>query len=174
MQDMNRWTSYLLLLALVGCSSPRVVNTRLDSADLVAMTDAMVQSMLADDSLAGRTVDSPAMVIVADRVVNRTNDILPDGEKRAFTGRLRALLNASPALSRRNMQFVQNRDLSGPNRVSPTHALTATFYADTVAERQRRTDTYLCAFQLTDLTEDRILWEDRYETKKTVVRNEMD
>jgi len=70
--------------------------------------------------------------------------------------------------------FVQNRDLSGPERVSPTHALTATFYADTVAERQRRTDMYLCAFQLTDLTDDRILWEDKYETKKTVVRNEMD
>jgi hypothetical protein len=171
---MNRWITLSLLFVLTACSAPRVDNTRLGSADLTAMTDAMVQSMLADESLAERTTESAPMVIVADRVVNRTNDILPDGEKRAFTGRLRVLLNASQALNRRSMQFVQNRDLSGPNRVSPTHALTATFYADTVAERQRRTDTYLCAFQLTDLTDDRILWEDRYETKKTVVRNEMD
>jgi len=171
---MRKWLCYILLFMLAGCSAPRVDNTRLGSADLAAMTDAMVQSMLADEALAGRATDAPAMVIVADRVSNRTNDIIPDGEKHLFTARLRALLNESAELRRRNMQFVQNRDVSGPQRVSPTHALTATFYADTQAERQRRTDTYLCAFQLIDLTDDRVLWEDRYETKKTAVRGKYD
>jgi len=174
MRPMAKWCTFGWLALMVGCSAPRVDHTRLGSADLVAMTDAMVRSMLADDALAGRSTESPAMIIVADRVSNRTNDILPEREKQAFTARLRALLNQSPELDRRNMQFVRNRDRASSDRVAPTHALTATFYADTQAERQRRSDMYVCAFQLTDLANDRILWEDRYETNKSVVRGKYD
>lgn len=174
MQPMSKCCTFAWLGLLVGCSAPRLDNTRLGSADLVAMTDAMAQSMLADGALAGRSSESPPMIIVADRVANRTNDILPEREKQAFTARLRVLLNQSPELERRNMQFVRSRDLAGPNRLTPTHALTATFYADTRAGRRQRSDAYVCAFQLTDLRTDRILWEDRYETKKSVVRGKYD
>lgn len=162
------------VVLLVACSPPRVQTTRLDADDLVAMTDAMVASLLRDPVLAERSAASPLMVVVADRVSNRTNDILPDREKQAFTARLRAMLNVSPAIAARNIQFVQARDRPGPDRVAPTHALAATFHALTVADRDIRSDTYLCAFQLIDLASDRVIWEDAYETKKTVLRNEMD
>ena len=59
-------------------------------------------------------------------------------------------------------------------RRTATHALTATFYSVTTATRQARTDSYLCSFQLLDLSSDRITWEDRFEVKRGVLRNRMD
>jgi len=61
MRPMSKWCTFAWLTLMVGCSAPRVDNTRLGSADLVAMTDAMVRSMLADAALAGRSSESPAI-----------------------------------------------------------------------------------------------------------------
>jgi len=58
--------------------------------------------------------------------------------------------------------------------LKPTHALAATFYGLTTATRSGRTDTYVCAFQLLDLSDDRVRWEDSYEVKRAVVRNRLD
>lgn len=172
----------MLAMSAAACSAPRVDNTRLASSDLVVMTDQMAASLakaLPEPPSAG-----PGWIVTLDRVVNRTNDIIPDGEKWAFMARLRAQLAQTPDLKSRGVQFIlpaaqraqlNERQSNSPADLHPpTHALTATFYALTTAGRQSRTDTYLCAFQLLELGTDRILWEDKYEIKKAVLRNSYD
>lgn len=157
------------LLALVGCSAPRVNNTRLIADDLIAMTDQMAESITADADF-GAKRDEP-WIITIDRVINHTNDIIPEGEQRAYLARLRALLNLAKVP---HVQFVREAELSGPNRLLPTHAITAEFYAITRADRSARSDFYLCAFSLQDLKTDKLIWEDRYEVKRQVIRSKMD
>ncbi|MDH3584509.1 MAG: penicillin-binding protein activator LpoB [Phycisphaerae bacterium] len=177
------WILPLLSMA-VACSPPQVANTRLGSGDLVQMTDRMAASLLASTAIGERAAASPAWVITLDRVVNQTNHIMPAGERWAFAARVRAKLAESPALAGRNLYFVlpaeraaklklRQPELPGQRRTA-THALTATFYSVTTATRQARTDSYLCSFQLLDLASDRIVWEDRFEVKRGVVRNRMD
>lgn len=163
-----------MLLAIGGCQSPRVNNTRLGGEDLVAMTDQMVMSLMNAEAVADRDSASPPWVIAADRVVNRAADIIPDREKHAFVARLRALLNASSDLKQRNIVFVQDVERSGEGRMLPTHSLTATFYAATEYSREVRADAYVCAYQLLDLRNDQVMWEDRYEVKRQVIRHAFD
>jgi hypothetical protein len=161
-------------LALVGCGGPRVQTTRLTAVDLVAMTDKMAVSLMRERAVARRGADSTPWRIAADRVVNDTNDIIPEREKQLFLARLRALLNQSQALGRRNITFVREVELSGEGRARPTHALTAMFEAITHADRRRRSDFYLCTFQLIDLGDETVVWEDRYEVKRSVARSRFD
>lgn len=154
---------------LAGCSAPRVNNTRLVADDLIVMTDMMAQSITGDADFAAQR-DRP-WIIATDKVINHTNDIIPEGEQQAYLARLRALLNQAGVP---HVQFVREVELSGPNRTRPTHALTAEFYALTRADRTARSDMYVCAFALQDLSTDRVIWEDRYEVKRSVVRSKMD
>ena len=166
-----------------GCSAPQIQNTRLGSADLVVMTDQMVESILASGRLAGRDADSDPWVVTLERVSNQTNDVLPQRELWAFMARVRASLAQSEQMRERNIRFVvppryaaqieAGPDAVGP-RQTPTHALTATFYAATTAGRSGRTDMYLCAFQLLDLRTSELVWEDAYETKRAVARGRLD
>lgn len=180
--------------ATQGCSAPRVNTTRLMAADLVAMSRKMAHSLLNSPALAGRGPDSPRWVVVMDRAVNLTNTIIPKREKWAFVARLRALLNQSPVLRHSHITFILSRpkaeSLAGQEglppegaeasdgemggRLTPTHALSATFYAMTNVSRWGRSDTYLAAFQLIDLSSGLIVWEDKYEVKRAVVRNKFD
>lgn len=182
----------ILLLALpllTACSAPRVNNTRLGSADLVAMTDAMAASLLNADAIAGRTAASPPWIVTLDRVSNRTNHVIPANEQWAFMARLRAMLSQSDALAARNLRFVMSADrldelgidrkaggalAPGSRNTNPTHVLGATFYSATTRTREGRTDAYLCAFKLLDADDDRVLWEDSYEVKHAVVRHRLD
>ena len=179
--------AYLIIvipLVAASCGAPRMNNTRLDSADLVAMTDQMAASLLAADVVASRTAGSPRWIISMDRVTNRTSDVIPRRELWAFMGRLRALLNQSPALRQRNIVFVLSPDQAqaigerhaeaAGTRAQPTHALSATFESLTQDTRSIRSDTYLCAYQLIDLHNDVVIWEDHYEVKRTVMRDEWD
>lgn len=177
---MDRWTAVIawgLVVAagvLGGCGGPRVQTTRLTAVDLVAMTDKMAASLARADAVVDRTADDPQWRIAADRLVNRTHDIIPDREKELFLARLRALLSRSTLPEARNIVFLREAELSGPDRATPTHALTATFDAMTHDRRLRRSDAYLCAFQLIDLRDETVIWEDRYEVKRTVVRSRFD
>ncbi len=176
----------LLLTAMVlvtGCSAPRINNTRLGSTDLVAMTDKMVTSLLSNPAVASRNPASPRWTVTLDRTSNQTNDVIPQGELWAFMARLRAQISQSPALKERNIVFVLSKGSAAglnerqadaePNRAAPDHALTATFYSLTTSGTGARSDAYLCAFQLLD-NGGQILWEDRYEIKRAVMRNELD
>ncbi|MBI1373834.1 MAG: hypothetical protein GC159_14010 [Phycisphaera sp.] len=168
--------------SLGACSEPRINNTRLGSTDLVVMTDRMVQSLMANNAVASRTPRSEPWVVTLDRVSNRTNDIIPDGEKWLFMARLRARLSESPSLRDRNLTFIVPAERRGQieheghpaETLKPTHALAATFHALTTQSRGGRTDTYLCAFELLDLRDDHLVWEDSYEIKQAVVRNKLD
>jgi len=159
---------------LAGCGGPRVNTTRLTAVDLVAMTDKMAGSLVRAPALSERDGRSPPWRISAGRVENETNDIIPEREKQLFLARLRALLNQTDALQRRNIEFVRDAELSSPDRARPTHALTATFHAITHADRHRRSDFYLCAFRLVDLRDETVVWEDRYEVKRSVTRSRFD
>lgn len=184
MTRMRRIVCVAMLGAAAACSPPRQANTRLDSVDLVAMTDRMAMSLLASDMLAGRDEQSPRWVVSVDRVTNRTSDVIPHRELWAFMARLRALLNQSPELRRRNVVFVLSPDQAAAlnqrqgddagARARPTHVLAATFRSLTQDTRTVRSDTYLCAFQFIDLASDEIRWEDSYEVKRTVLRDEWD
>jgi hypothetical protein len=169
-----------LLLLFGGCSAPQIQNTRLGSEDLVKMTDRMTKSLLAYDVIRSRNSESPAWIMGLDRVSNRTNDIMPDREKWAFMARLRGELASAKGLRDRNVRFVLSRDRSQAlaertaPRVQPTHLLTATFYAVTTATRSARSDAYLCTFQLMEASSTKILWEDKYELKRAVLRGRLD
>ncbi|MFA7236453.1 MAG: hypothetical protein WC058_06285 [Phycisphaeraceae bacterium] len=179
MKRMRHGMAMLMLLVLAGCGAPRIENVRLDSADLVAMTDRMAESLLGNPAIASRQADDEPWVITLDRVTNDTSDIIPEGEKRAYMARLRALLAQSPALNAHALKFVlplaHAQSLDEPNRrLTPTHALAATFHTADNYSRQARSAMYVCAFELLDLRSDQIIWEDRYELKRGVTRSEWD
>ncbi|MBI1369582.1 MAG: hypothetical protein GC162_13120 [Planctomycetes bacterium] len=180
LSPMSRFAFLCCLLTLAACGAPQVNNTRLDAADLVAMSDQMTASLIASPAVVARTAASEPWIISMDRVSNQSNDIIPDREKWAFIARLRAQLSQSRALSERNLKFVLSYNTAGEvaervgDRITPTHLLTATFYSATVANHQTRSDTYLCAFQLMSAKDDQILWEDKYEIKRAVMRNKLD
>ncbi|QNN24784.1 hypothetical protein HED60_21735 [Planctomycetales bacterium ZRK34] len=171
---------FMSVCCLAGCGDPQINTTRLGSADLVTMTDQMTASLMSSDVIASRTTASAPWVITMDRVSNQSNDIIPEREKWAFMARLRSQLNNSQALSQRNIRFVLSKHAAEQvaerydQRTTPTHALAATFYSVTEAGRAARSDTYLCAFQLLDLRDDHVMWEDRYEVKYATVRNRFD
>ncbi len=184
---MNRWyaipSALVLVMVLCACSAPRLQNTRLDATDLVVMTDRMAESLLASPEIASRDGEAVPWIISVDRVMNLSSDVVPHRELWVFMGRLRGLLNQSD-LAGRNITFVLspeqaaalNQRNSDPTnqRATPTHALAATFHSLTLDDRSARSDTYVCVFNLIELTTDRVLWEDRYEVKRTVMRDEWD
>ena len=50
-------------------------------------------------------------------------------------------------------------------RTPPTHLLAAEFQTLTRTSARGRSDTYVCAFQLTDIEDGRLVWEDLWEVK---------
>lgn len=190
------WQLPLLLIAICtlgGCTTapgtPRINTTLLDSVDLIRMSDQMAESLLASD------VDLTSAVIVTDRVVNRTNHIMPIGEKEHFLARLRVTLAQTGLARERGVVFVARPDemsqFSPPLAAShdpapadedddglapgpgPTHALTATFYTLTNVDRTVRTDVYECGFQLLNLRTRRVEWEDAYRVDYAVTRGKL-
>lgn len=174
----------VLAFALMGCSAPQIHSTGLGSVDLVTMTDQMSASLLRSPAIAARTSQSPEWIVTLDRAGNQTNQVIPRPQLRAFMARLRAQLAQNPALRERRLVFViskqpgdavSERELTTPApRTTPTHALAATFYSITTESTRARSDAYLCSFQLIDAATGQILWEDKYEVKRAVMRNEFD
>ena len=60
------------------------------------------------------------------------------------------------------------------SRYVPEYSLTGRFYAKTNVNSKERSDYYLCAYQLTNITTGVVLWEDTYETKKLVKKSLLD
>ncbi len=140
---------------------------RLSSDNLVESTDAAVAGIAGLSNLV-RGEDGRA-VIVLDRVENRTTDQSTDFQ--IHLARIRAMLNQSGA--KENLVFIETRYKaegirqregipdSATQRTRPRYALTATF-----SDLPRRKGVfYLLAFQLVDLTNDIIAWEDSYEVR---------
>jgi hypothetical protein len=170
-------------LVLTGCGGgpPKARTTFLRSVDLVDMTDRMAQSFAADGTIGARTEADDPWVISIYRVVNRTNQIIPDGEKWAYIGRLRALLAQADVTREHRIVWVipperwalvaEELGVSEEPyglRAAPTHQLTAEFLALTNTSAKGRSDAYLCDYQLLDLRSGAIVWEDSWEVKRSV------
>ena len=61
-----------------------------------------------------------------------------------------------------------------PDAINPEYALTATFSSLTNEDRKRRSEYYLCVYELTDLSDRNVLWTDQYEVKKKAVKEFLD
>lgn len=170
--------------AVAGCGAPRINTTSLTAADVVKMTDQMAASLSASSAVASRSAGSERWVFTMDRVTNRTEHLMDDSEKWGIMGRFRANLARTTLARERNIAFVlpaaeweryAGADFAPEqSRLKPTHALRAEFRSDTSSSLLSRSDHYLCAFQLLDLESGGLVWEDAYEVKYRVARNEFD
>jgi hypothetical protein len=165
-----------------GCGAPpRARTTFLRSVDLVAMTDQMAQSFTGDEIIGARTPADDAWIISLYRIVNHTNQIIPEREKWLYVARLRALLQQSDVGDARRIIWIippERWTLVATElgvseepyglRLDPTHLLTATFNALTTTAGSGRSDTYFCSYELVDLGTGRIVWEDSWEVKRSV------
>lgn len=140
--------------------------SRLGSADLAAATDEMIASIAQVPEIRN---NDKRTVIVIDRVENRTSRSAEQFQ--IYLARLRAMMNQSGL--KRDIVFVEDRakaerikqregyPADATARTLPTRAITATFYDMPRA----RSNYYLLTFQLIDLSNDLITWEDSYEVK---------
>jgi len=153
----------------------------------MAMTGKMAASFTSDELIGERTTSDPAWVISFDRVVNHTNQIIPEREKWLYLARLRSLLAQSDVGRMRNLIWIippERWDMVAEElgvskepyglRMNPTHLLTAEFTALTNTaggglkshSPGGRSDLYHCAYELVDLSTGLIVWEDRWEVKR--------
>ena len=172
----------LTVMLLIGCgSTPRVRTTFLRSVDLIDMTDRMAQSFAADEVIGERGPDDDPWVISIHRVVNHTNQIIPDREKWLYVARLRAMLAQSELTEQRSIIWIipperwpiVAEEIDAPGdpyglRMNPTHLLTAEFHSLTITSAHGRSDMYYCDYQLLDLHSGGVIWEGAWEVKRAV------
>lgn len=178
----------LMFLLDGGCASAvqKGRNTALDGDDLVRMTDTMARSMAAAPGVVEAIHRHGRLTVVVQPVENyMTAEVLSSGAKLAFVGRLRSLL-AMHAPDR--FTWIMNRDafyaLRGreleydlgprPDAIQPRYALTARFDSITNETAEGRASSYLCVYQLSDLTTREVIWADKYEVRKSAVRGFLD
>jgi hypothetical protein len=177
-----------LLLLSGGCASAVQAgrNTALDSLDLVRMTDDMAAKIVADPDVQAAIEESGKLKVVVQPVENRmTAEVLPKGPAQTFTARVRALLsNHAPdrfawIINRDTFYDLRRKELEvdlgpSPEAVDPEYALTAIFSSLTDESSRGRSSYYLCVYELTDLRDRTVLWTDKYEVKKAVVKGFLD
>jgi hypothetical protein len=173
---------------LNGCTSAVAsgTNTALDSLDLQQMTDQMAAGIMADPDVQAAIGAEGTLRVVVQPVENRmTGEILPRGEAEAFIARIRSLLaKQAPqqftwVINRETFYRLRATELEGqlgpsPDAVNPRYALWAQFFSLTKEDSDRRTSSYLCVYQLTDLDRRTTLWTDKYEVKKVAVKGFLD
>jgi hypothetical protein len=166
-----------------GCAGgpPAVRTTFLQSVDLIEMTDRMAASLAGAPAITGRDAASERWVVSMERISNRTNQLIPDGEKWLYVARLRARLAAADLSREANLVWVMPperwtevaTELDDPReprelRTPPTHQLTGTFLALTTTSGAGRSDTTVCSYQLVDLATGELVWEGSWEVKRAV------
>lgn len=163
----------LLALAAPGCGAPR--STALTTDDLRATATQMAAKLSESAFLAGRTPDSPRMVIAIDKVQNLTSDLIPEAQQWYLMARVRASQPVAALSAQRNIAFVIPAERLAAARAidpdyardrAPTHAMSATFRSATRAAALDRTDAYLCDFRITDLATGELAWTDIVEFKR--------
>jgi hypothetical protein len=161
-------------------------NTALDSVDFLAMTDDMAMKISADPDVQREFAEHGPLKIVVEPVKNEmTAEILPRGAREAFIGRVRSLLaKHSPErytwiMSRDAFYHMRGKELDfdlgpSPDAINPQYVLTAKFSSLTNEDAKHRSAYYLCVYELTDLEHRNILWTDKYEVKKSAVKEFLD
>ena len=173
----------LLVTALAtGCGAPpRAETPFLRSVDLIDMTDRMAESIASAPAVVARRPTDEPWIISINRISNHTNQIIPEREKWLYVARLRGRLAPSNLARERHLIWVipterwaivaaELPDASEPYglRLDPTHQLTGEFLALTTTSGSGRTDAYLCSYQLVDLEDGSIIWEDQWEVQRAI------
>jgi hypothetical protein len=178
----------ILLLLAAGCGSAvsQGQNTALNGDELVKMTDQMAAAISASPAIAQAIGREGKLNIVVLPVENDlVGEVLPRGEEEAFTARVRILLAQHAPdrfawiMNRDAYEDLRRRELNvdlgpSPDAINPNYALSATFSSITQENSQRRTEYYLCVYELTDLRSRAVLWSGKYELKKTAVKGFLD
>ena len=176
------------LLQAPGCASAVQSgrNTALDSVDLVQMTDDMAKKIVADPDVQAAIAREGSLKVVVQPVENEmTAEVLPKGPAETFTARVRALLSKHApdqftwVMNRDAFYDLRGRELDfdlgpSPDAINPQYALTAIFSSLTNESSKVRSSYYLCRYELTNLHDRTVLWTDKYEVRKRVVKGFMD
>jgi hypothetical protein len=181
----------LLWIGMVGgCANSTAVssgqNTALDGGNLVEITDDMAMKLAGSQAVRDAIAREGPLKIVVEPVENALRaEVLPTGPAEAFTARLRTLLSHHDPksftwiMNRQAFYDLRHRELEmdlgpSPDAIQPQYALTAKFSSLTNEDSNRRSAYYLCVYSLTDLEHRTVLWTDKYEVKKTVVKGFLD
>ena len=146
-----------------------------------------MNSIVADKRVQEAIQKEGSLKVVVQPVENRmTAEVLPRGQAEAFTARVRALLSKHDptqftwVLNRDEYYDLRGKELEGvplgpaPEAVNPEYALTAVFSSLSDESSQRRTDFYVCRYELSDLQTRNVIWSDSYKVKKTAVKGFLD
>src|SRR4029453_8852108 len=122
-------------------------------------------------------------------VENRlTGEVLPQGQAEAYTARVRYLLSQQApdrfvwVMNRDEFHRIRQREWDpavkdlgpSPDLVQPEYALQARFSSMADESSKRRTAAYFCFYELVNLNDRRVLWQDKYEVQKTAVKGFLD
>ena len=177
------------LLATSGCGTAvsHGQNTALSGLDLVTMTDRMALSIAGDPQVQAAIQREGKLIVVVQPVENyMRGEVLPRGQAEAFTGRVRTLLSTHApdkfvwVMNRDAFYRLRQRELEGvdpgpsPDAINPKYALTAKFTSLGDENQKGRSSFYVCAFELTNLSDRSVLWADSYEVKKVAVKGFLD
>ena len=179
---------FFLLPAGPGCTTAvqSGYSTALDSTNLIEMTDDMARKIVADPEVQAAIEREGQLRVVVQPVENlMTAEVLPRGPAETFTARVRSLLSRHApdqflwVMNRDAFYNLRGRELDidlgpAPDAIDPRYALTAKFSSLTNETSRGRSSYYLCVYELTNLEDRTILWSDKYEVKKTVVKGFLD
>lgn len=150
------------------------------------MTDDMAAKIVADPDVQAAIRQSGRLKVVVQPVENRmTAEVLPKGPAETFTGRVRALLSQHApgqftwVMNRATFDHLRRKELDfdlgpSPDAIDPEYALTAIFSSITDESSRGRNSYYLCVYELANLRDRTVLWTDKYEVKKSVVKGFLD
>jgi len=178
-------TFFFVCVAMIaGCATaPR--STRLTLDDLNAAHEKVVASLAASDFLRDRRPDSPQAVIVINKVLNLTTDIIPPGEQWMHVARLQGAMPLAELALRKNVVFVLppervrslrdvGFDVSNEKALKPTHVMSAEFRSIRRDKREAKqegqvtgiTDYYDLEYTIVNLNTRQIEWTDRFEFQR--------
>lgn len=167
----------LLAMGLAACQSgPRT--SRLAVDDMRMIVDQTIEKLAASDFVRERDATSPPIVITAQRVENRTSDVITRSERWYLMQAVATEVVSSGLARERSIVIVIPRErledakrrgtiseLAGEQR-DPTHVLEATFRSLTRSDGSVREDLYYCEYRVTDLQSGAIAWADAVEIKR--------
>ena len=161
-------------------------STALDSVNLVEMTDDMARRIVGSPTVQEAIQrDGKLRVVVQPVENNMTAEILPRGAAEAFTGRVRALLSEHAPqqftwiMNRDDFRKLRRQEIDfdlgpSPDAIQPEYALVARFSSVANESIKHRSSYYLCIYELTNIENRQVLWNGRYEVKKTAVKGFLD
>ena len=148
------------------------------------MTQKMTDAILRHPGVQADMARNGPLKVVIEPVENKmVGEILPRGAKEAFIAKLRVNLQERAP---EKFTWIINRDAwrvlraqeidrgPDPEGIQPQYALTATFSSITDENSKRRSSYYLCVYHLTDLQSRQLVWTDKFEVKRTVIKEFLD